>query len=204
MKKIIFYLIMLLLFNNYLFSSTVIDSKYSQAPKWVQYVTDYVQLRKLYPRKMPIVEFYSFDLSETAWNEDWNEDIDNLGKYFINESKLNGMNILRNIIISFVNINDIYTKVLNYEEYGFKIDKYLLSVLPYLEEEDIFWITKYREEKYMANFYYLFLIDYDILADEFKKIIDKLAIDFNHRTVSKEELKNFFAAEDIMSSILNY
>ena len=188
--------------NNYLFSNPIIDSKDSQTPKWLQYVTDYEQLDKLYPGKIPFVEYYLIDFDELEYTKD---DIDILAKYYINEMKVNTLQPLNNMIMLFINENNIYTDYNNYKKYEKTVEKYLFTVLSYFEDDNYFWVLrKDTNNKKVILVYYLFLIDYDILADEFKKIIDKLAIDFNHRTVSKEELKNFFADEDIMSSILNY
>ncbi|MEI0607191.1 hypothetical protein R4K48_09555 [Brachyspira pulli] len=202
MRKIIFYLIVLLLLNNYLFSSTVIDTKDSKPPKWLQYITDYIQIRKLYPKQFPFVEFNSIDLDESEYTKD---DIDILAKSYINEMKVRTLPILNDMILLFVDENNIYTDYSNYKKYQNKAEKYLFSVLSYFEDDNYFWVLrKDTNNKKEIVAYYLFLIDYDILADEFKKIIDKLAIDFNHRTVSKEELKIFFADENIMNSMFKY
>lgn len=202
MRKIIFYLIVLLLLNNYLFSSTVIDTKDSKPPKWLQYITDYVQIRKLYPKQFPFVEFNSIGLDESEYTKD---DIDILARSYINEMKVRTLPILNDMILLFVDENNIYTDYSNYKKYQNKAEKYLFSVLSYFEDDNYFWVLrKDTNNKKEIVAYYLFLIDYDILADEFKKIIDKLAIDFNHRTVSKEELKFFFADENIMNSMFKY
>lgn len=202
MRKIIFYLIMLLLFNNYLFSSTVIDTKDSQPPKWLQYITDYVQISKLYPKQFPFVEFYSIGLDELEYTKD---DIDILAISYINEMKVRALPILNDMILFFIDENKIYTDYSNYKKYQNKAEKYLFTVLSYFEDDNYFWVLrKDTNNKKEIVAYYLFLIDYDILAYEVKKIIDKLAIDFNHRTVSIEELKNFFADENIMNSMFKY
>lgn len=190
MKQIIFYFIILTLYSNNLFSnSTGISSNDYKVPKWIEYLGK-PQIRTLYPKSMPLVGFYSIDLDEYDLDKyNLNEDINKLSKHFINEVKLQTITIILNgVIMGFIINNNIYDSY-DDEEYRFKLDKYSLALLPYLEEKDLFFYIENIDDKYIVKLCYLFLIDDNILVEEVKKIIDKLAIDFNHRTVSKKALR---------------